>query len=344
MTSAQRATGQACAARGARGALPLPRAVTRGESTEQAMSTGQKAKVDWLNATFDTPAMSLDGLLAMLASIFGGRPCAAKLDGGRFGFTECHKVSVYLAGFMVEVGAICRGGEAQRGRWMLQLSGKGCGMVADWQSLQQLLEDFKAKVTRIDLAVDFLDGQHTVDDAVDMFERGDFTCGGRKPGTAVAGDWLEQVHGRTLYVGKAQNGKMLRVYEKGKQLGDLQSDWVRFEVQFGNRDRVIPLDAMTDCDKFFAGAYPALSQLLEAAAESIPTTQTEALTTLGHLMYHLKRCYGKPLHQARASGATDTDLIEAMAVIGLPKRVKPSGVVAGVDWADLQAQIRSYAQ
>lgn len=323
---------------------PGPRAVTRGESPQDEKQA-PKAKVDWLNATFDQPPMSIEGLISFLGCVFGGRPTTAKLDGGLFGFTERWKLCVYLAGVMVEVGAIAKGGEAQRGRWMLQLTGKGCGMVTDWDSLRELLEGFAAKITRVDLAVDFLEGEHTVDDAVDLVQADGFTSSGRRPSTSVAGDWLDQVHGRTLYVGKAQNGKMLRVYEKGKQLGDLASDWVRFEVQLGNRDRVIPFDTLTDCDRFFAGAYPALAQLLEAAAESIPTTQTETLTNLGHLLYHLKRCYGKAMHQAQeTASASHTDLVEAMTVIGLPKRLKPSGVVAGVEWSDVQAQIRSYTQ
>ena len=329
-------------ARGTSGARPAPRAVTRGESPQTHVEA-PKAKVDWLNATFDTPAMSLQGMVGFLGRCMGDRPMAAKLDGGLFGFTERHKLSMYLGGVMVEVGAIAMGGEAQRGRWMLQLTGKGCSMVNDWPSLRELLEGLNAKITRVDLAVDFLDGSHTVDEAVDLVEAGAFISNGRRPSTSVAGDWLDQVHGRTLYVGKAANGKMLRVYEKGKQLGDLASDWVRFEVQLGNRDRVIPFDTLTDCDRFFAGAYPALASLLEAAAEAIPTTQTETVTNLGHLLYHLKRCYGKAIHQAQEiASATHTELMEEFRVIGLPRRLKPSGVVAGLDWPELQAQIRSY--
>ncbi len=327
---------------GGRPGRPAPRAVTRGESP-LTQAEAPRAKVDWLNATFDEPRMSLEAMVAFLGHMLGDRPTTAKLDGGLFGFSERFKLSVYLGGVMVEVGAIAKGGEAQRGRWMLQLTGKGCGMVTDWPSLRELLEGLGAKITRVDLAVDFLDGAHTVDEAVDMVDAGAFTSNGRRPSTNVAGDWLDQVHGRTLYVGKAANGKMLRVYEKGKQLGDLSSDWVRFEVQLGNRDRVIPFETLTDCDRFFAGAYPALASLLEAAAESIPTTQTETLTNLGHLLYHLKRCYGKAIHQAQEiASASHTELMEEFRVIGLPRRLKPSGVVAGLDWPELQAQIRSY--
>lgn len=289
--------------------------------------------------------MTLAGFISFLGCLFGDRPTAAKLDGGLFGFAERHKLSVYLNGSMIEVGCIARGGEAQRGRWMLQLTGKGCGLVEDWASMRELLEGLDAKITRVDLAIDFLEGEHTVDEAVGLVEVNGFTSNGRRPSTSVAGDWLDQVHGRTLYVGKAQNGKMLRVYEKGKQLGDLDSEWCRFEVQLGNRDRVIPFATLTDPDKYFAGAYPALEALLDVAAEAIPTTQTETLTNLGHLLFHLRRCYGKTLNQAKEIAlAQDTDLIEEMRVIGAPKRIKPSGVVAGLDWAQLQAQIRSYVQ
>ncbi len=324
-------------------ARSAPRAVTRGESSSPEKVDG-RAKVDWLNCTFDTPPMSLAGLISFLGTCMGGRPIASMLDGGLFGFTERHRLKVYVGGVLDEVGSIAMGGDAQRGRWMLQLTGRGCGLVKDWASLRELLEGLNAKITRLDLAVDFLDGEYTVDDAVQMVHDKGFNCGGNDPKTALAGDWLEGKHGRTLYVGKAANGKMLRVYEKGKQLGDLRSPWVRFEVQLGNRDRVIPYEAMTDCDGYFAGAYPALAAMIEAAAERIPTEQTETVTNLGHLLYHLKRCYGKAIHQAQEiASATDTDLIEEFRIIGIPRRVKPSGVVAGLTWSELQDQIRSYS-
>src|SRR5690606_6258301 len=149
------------------------------------------------------------------------------------------------------------------------------------------LESLQAKVTRLDLCVDFLHGEYTVDDAVSLYKSGRFNCSGREPLTDCAGDWLNG-KSRTLYIGKAKNGKLLRVYEKGHQLGDLDSSWVRYEVQFGSRDRVIPLEALTERDKYFAGAYPALVDLLANAcgAEKILTTRTEGEITLAHLLTH----------------------------------------------------------
>lgn len=328
---------------GARSApLDSPRPVTRGESPPPDPST-QKAKIDWLNATFPAPSMSLGGMVAFIGDCCHGQGISAVLDGGLFGFAERHRLFIHLEGSRIEIGALALGGDSQQGKWLLQLTGKGCGVVEDWASLRELLEGLGATITRLDLALDFLEGEHTVDDAMDMLEDGLFTSNGRTPSSMQMGDWHRGKDGRTLYVGKAKNGKMLRVYEKGKQLQSVNSEWVRYEVQLGNRDRVIPFDAMTEPDRFFAGAYPALESLIEVAAEAIPTTQTETLTNLGHLLHHLRRCYGKALHQAQETCAVShTDLVEEMRVIGMPRRVDPAGLVAGLEWPQLQAQLRSY--
>lgn len=324
------------------GEAATPRPVTRGESTPRDHQD-QKAKIDWLNATFPTPSMTVAGLVQFLGAVCM-HGISAKLDGGLFGFAERHRLFMHIEGSQVEIGALALGGESQAGKWLLQLTGKGCGMVEDWASLRELLEGLGATITRLDLALDFLEGEHTVDDAMDMLDAGQFTSNGRTPSSMQMGDWHAGKEGRTLYVGKAKNGKMLRVYEKGKQLKSVSSEWVRFEVQLGNRDRVIPFDAMTEPDRYFAGAYPALEALIDTAAEAIPTTQTETLTNLGHLLYHLRRCYGKALHQATETCAvSNTDLVEEMRVIGMPRRVDPAGVVAGLEWPQLQAQVRSYA-
>jgi phage replication initiation protein len=319
-----------------------PRPVTRGESTPVDFSV-QRAKIDWLNATFPAPSMSLAGMVAFIGDCCMGQGVSAVLEGGLFGFAERHRLFIHLEGSRIEIGALALGGESQQGKWLLQLTGKGCGVVEDWASLRELLEGLGATITRLDLALDFLQGEHTVDDAMDMLEAGQFTSKGRTPSSMQMGDWHKGKDGRTLYVGKAKNGKMLRVYEKGKQLQSMNSEWVRFEVQLGNRDRVIPFDAITEPDRYFAGAYPALESLIQVAAEAIPTTQTETLTNLGHLLHHLRRCYGKALHQAQETCAVShTDLVEEMRVIGMPRRVDPAGVVAGLEWPQLQAQLRSY--
>lgn len=317
-------------------ATPSPRAVTRGESQGGA----QAVKVDWLNATFPSPSLSVEGIVGMLSK-FLGRPVSGLEGCGLFGFQTGVKLRAYLGGAMVDIGSLAYGGDSQRGRWIFQLTGKGCGLVVDWPSLAELLEGLDARITRCDLAADFMEGQYTVDDAVRLHKEGGFTGSGRPPTTEVAGDWLDGLRGRTLYVGKGTNGKMLRVYEKGIQLGDIGSPWVRYEVQLGARDRDIPIDVLLNPTKYFAGSYPALEAMVAEAAERIPTTRAEAKVGLAHLLYHVKRCYGKLFDVlVGATGVSNTELVEEIRIVGVPRRLSPSGVVAGVPWADVQAQSR----
>jgi phage replication initiation protein len=330
--SASSSTGRAGGAAEQRSAS-TPRAVTRGERV-----AGQRAKVDWLNATFPAPALSVEGLVGLLARMLG-RPVSATEGRGMLGFASSVQLHAHVGSRKALMGSIAYGGESQGGRWLLQFTGAGCGFVTDWEGVQALLDDLGAKVTRVDLAVDFLEGEYTVDDAVRMHEEGGFSSCGRPPSTSVAGDWLGKLNGRTLYVGKATNGKLLRVYEKGRQLGDSQSEWVRFEVQLGSRDRVIPLDVLTRTDAYFAGCYPALAAMLAEAAEKIPTQQTQGHVTLGHLLHHLKRCYGKVLDVVHTvCGAPVSELVEEVRVIGVPRRLLPSALESGLSWSQVQDQ------
>lgn len=318
------------------GAAPSPRAVTRGEEIP-----AQRATIDWLHATFPKPQQSVEGIIAFLACCFG-RPVSGAEAGGLFGFENSVKLFAGVGSRTAPIGALAWGGEAQNGRWFLQITGSGCGLLADMPSLSEWLEGIGAKLTRVDLAVDFLEGEHTVDDAVQMHHCGRFAFPGKTaPVSHVAGDWLERKSGRTLYIGNAKNGKMLRVYEKGRQLGDQNSEWVRFEVQLGNRDRVIPFEVLTEPDLFFAGAYPALADMLNEAGERIHTQRKQGEVSIAHLLHHLKRCYGKVVGVCLdAVTASHADLIEEVRVTGIPRRVNPSSLAAGLTWAQLLAQLR----
>lgn len=325
---------------GAEDAAPAtPRPVTRGEHRNQV----QLAKVDWLNATFYEPALSQEGFVALLGRMLG-RPVSAVQAGGLLGFRESYKLEAHHGSLRSHIGSLAWGGEGQGGRWLFQLTGHGCGFVTDWDELQCLLESLDAKITRLDLAVDFLEGEHTVDEAVELWHADGFTCkkAGTRPKSSFAGDWAGLEDGRSFYVGKAQNGKMLRVYEKGKQLGDATSEWVRFEVQFGSRDRTIPLDALTRRDAFFAGAYPVLADFLVVAAETIKTFRAAGVVSMGHVLHHMRRSYGKAIDTALSLFACEiAELVQEVRVIGLPRRLNPSSLAAGVSWEDVLSQLRS---
>lgn len=319
-----------------------PRAVTRGESPQQA-SKPQKANVDWLNVTFPAPSMSVEGMLSLLSRMLG-RPIAGVESRGMLGFEKRVDIIASVGSGQSTIGCFAHGGDSQNGRWLFQLTGSGCGLVRDWEGIADLFESLDGRITRLDLAVDFLQGEYSVDDAMQAVEMDGFTGHGRAPSIEICGDWHHGIRGRTMYVGRPGNGKRLRVYEKGRQLGDARSDWTRWEVQFGNRDREIPFRAITQRDSFFAGAYPALEELIGFAGETIRTFQTDGQITLAHLIKHARRSYGKLFDTLSGEAAADSaSLVEEFRVFGLPRRVNPSSVAAGVTWADVLAQFKRLA-
>lgn len=288
-----------------------------------------KALIDWCTCTF-----AFDGdvqwMLTHLQRVTGLQLCA---DGRRArpGYTDGIQIFAMVNFQKVPFAVFAWGGESQRGRAMLDLSGECCGCVSDWRVFACFLESLpEARLTRVDTAVDLLEGEFTVDQAVTWVEQGLFNCRGREPSTRTDGDWLRKHEGRTLYVGKPKNGKGLRCYEKGKQLGNLESAWVRFEVQFGNRDRVLPFEILTDPTKYFVGAYPALEQIISAPGDRIDTVSTQAAASIGVILSALKRTYGKWIDMFVSSGIDVTDLVEELGVHVLPSRIQSSAVVADV--------------
>jgi phage replication initiation protein len=319
-----------------------PRPVIRGESLPK-----QQARVDWLNVTFLPNEITQAQVIFQLSEIMR-RPVSGLDEGkGIRGYASSVALFAHVGSRKQAMGFLGYGGEAQRGTWMLSISGVGCALIDAWCKMRRWLESLKAKITRLDLCVDFLYGEYTVDDAVSFYESGRFNCSGRQPSTDCAGDWLNG-KSRTLYVGKAKNGKLLRAYEKGHQLGHVDSPWTRYEVQFGSRDRVIPLEALTERDKYFAGAYPALADLLdnECGAKKIPTTRTEGEVTLSHLLTHLRRTYGKAIDAMSATeGFEIASLVEEVRVFGIPRRVNISALASGPNWSgvcDLSKQERKH--
>lgn len=202
---------------------------------------------------------------------------------GRHNYT--YAANLYADG--IQAGLVCWGGK-NLGCYV-SLSGTGCDAI-DMTRLHEAIKGLPGiKITRIDLAHDDMTGKHSIRTARKMLERGRFRTNGRPPAYMYVESGNVQCKtpddekckkrkrygvmpdkGRSLYIGARTSGKLLRIYEKGKQLGMKNSPWVRWELELHSKDRVIPLDAMICPDKYLAGSYPALS-FLKAEQEKIPT-------------------------------------------------------------------------
>ena len=316
-----------------------PSAVTLGET----QSSSRGAKIDWFTVTWKpdpdehVPATVLDLLrgLGLMVHAEGGA--------GHFGFQEGARLYVLLDdGKHHQVGLLDWGGDRMRGRARLDLSGSACSRIHDWQAMQDwLYAQFDPSITRVDLALDCLEGEFTVDDGVAWLKAGEFTAGtGAPPRHSTPGDWLTMdedgnpapYYGRTLEIGRRENGKMLRAYEKGLQLAPGSGDkWTRFEVEIRNKDRDIPLDIVTRCDEFFVGAYVCLQRLLPAAGERIATHQKEGELSAQQLITYQREAYGKLITVMRGYMTAD-ELLDHISRPGVPRRLEKAtlaGYIAG---------------
>jgi len=306
---------------------PCPPALTGGESPPLIKRNTQRSKVDWLTFTFKTDP-ELDHALEhldLLRSVLG--PNVTAVDcAGMLGYEHGIRYFARVEDEEIAIARLDWGGNHHKQRGRFDLSGTGCSKVGNWHKVAEFIgHQFAYTLTRIDLACDLLDGAYTVEHCVDWYRAGEFNAGGRNPRHSLVGDWLDPHHGRTFEVGRRTNGKMLRAYEKGRQLGDADSAWTRFEVEFRNIDRDLTLDMLLSPDQYFAGAYACLARLLDVAGEKVPTHQREGEISLEHLIQHARTAYGKCIHVMRLHMSAQ-DVIDSLTINGVPARLEKAAV------------------
>ena len=176
-------------------------------------------------------------------------------SGGRF-YDHCYQ----MGDQDVQYGRVHIGG--QNNTLLVELTATGCMAAATgWEKrlYDFLIQCYGARITRIDLAKDFFNGEYSPEQAKQDRLDGLFTRHRAKMpvGESVGTDWESDTKkGKTYYVGSRESSRYVRVYEKGKQLGDENSIWTRFEVEMKARDIVIPFDSLLYPGEYFGGAYP----------------------------------------------------------------------------------------
>lgn len=196
-------------------------------------------------------------------------------------------------------------------------------MIPDWTALTKFLRDtLQGRITRWDGAVDDYEGGHTVDYAVQQYLEGKFTAGGNEPSCNQNGNWIKpDGKGRTFYVGKRENGKMLRVYEKGMQLGSAWHPWVRWEIEMHNVDRVIPWEVLLEPGKYVAGTYPNALGWIQEEMQRISTLQKTATLSYEHLAHYASVAYGKLINVMLQVEGSPEKVLKKLSRDGLPSRL-----------------------
>ena len=273
------------------------------------------AITDFLNCTFPFVPTELTSLFQDLFICLGKRfSPAINRDKGLHGWKNSYQLGSTKTFF-------AHGG--QNGTGFLSIPGEACHMVDSWPNLVNLIRDkYHGKITRWDGAVDDFEGKHTVDNAVSLYLDGKFNSGGSEPKCNQSGNWIKPSgDGRTFYVGQRENGKMLRVYEKGMQLGCKWHPWVRWEVEMHSIDRVIPWEVLLEPGKYAAGAYPNAMNWVQDEMQRIKTISKTAKIGYDALTHYLGVAYGKHLNVMLQVEGSESKVLEKLKRIGVPSRL-----------------------
>lgn len=214
------------------------------------------------------------------------------------------------------------GGEHQRGKALLSLPGEACAMVANWGRVYDFVRSLNARITRWDGAVDDFAGRYSVDLALQWYQADAFGTYGNKPSMCQHGNWASpDGTGRTIYIGRRKNGKLLRVYEKGKQLGRPDSLWVRWELELRNKDRFIPPEVLLAPGQYVAGAYACLGWISERTSR-VRTIQKTDEISYDYMVENARVSYGPLIHVMRQREGSDSAVLDKLDREGVPRRLR----------------------
>jgi phage replication initiation protein len=284
----------------------------------------EKVFIDWCRFTFDVKSDedAIEKATDFVCDVFGDFDLAPASVPGQMAYSGGVGYVFGVADHAVRVASLFYGGDNTRGTACIDINGRGCSIVGNWEVVRLWVEKLGGKLTRVDTALDFPDGEFTMKQAVRAYRRGEFNLQ-RKPACNLMGDWIDhQGKGRSLMIGQRQNGKQARIYEKGKQLGSVDSPWVRLEIEWLSKDRVLPFDVLTRPESYFAGGYPICARLLALGGERIKTLRLEWLYGLDVGRKNVRTQYGPMLFQLRGSYTSDAEMVADLQRPGCPKRLE----------------------
>jgi phage replication initiation protein len=248
--------------------------------------------IDWVNFTFchgqEDQQLAILLLSGLLENMLGYSITAKRSKG----------LNLYEESYILgdNWGFVCIGG--QNNTVMVTINGEGCvaarkGWEKRLYDVAEMLSSYQFRLTRVDVAHDLFKGEYTVDNAVKDYDDGLFGTGGRIPKIQQYGNWRipDDTSGRTVYLGSRKSGKYCRVYEKGKQLGQDNSPWVRIECEWRSKNRDIPYDILIKPGCYLAGAYPAFLWINKVQSR-IKTKVKKEKITYDKYVKTLKHQYG----------------------------------------------------
>lgn len=308
--------------------------IRNGKLVEQLFRTpteGNKAFIDQLTFVFDKESLCdlanrdpkefehsedyINVLNPYLYKIFG---FACSHNRGKS--ANFYSESYNLGDHETTYGYVCIGGGINKSNAdsiCVELTAFGLSAADDgWEhrlhAFSTLPDIFGFHYTRVDIAHDFLGGEYTVDQALATYYAGGFTNAYTRPKIRKEGDdWDNDTNkGRTLYIGSRDSSRLLRFYEKGKQLKMADSPWVRCELELRSRDIVIPKDIVINSGDYLSAAYPAFANLFKSdTPKNIIIKERIIQRSIEHAIKYLRIQGSKAVTMLKELGKTDEEII-----------------------------------
>lgn len=235
---------------------------------------------------------------------------------GHQGFERSNVLS--LGDFVI--GHMSFGGDPMRGWVWVEITGKGCQWVSDWERCEDeisQLSEFQYK--RVDIALDTFHREVTHETVIQAYTDGQFTTGGKPPSLRQILPGHPQ-DGRSAYIGKRNQPKFLRAYEKGYETvkdfpkpltletihGIPIADWYRLELELKGKNQPLPEDLIENRDQYFAGAYPYLQSVLAVEPQVLKLSRDKTpQRALAAMLEIMRAQYGNTLFTALAAYGGD---------------------------------------
>lgn len=271
----------------------------------------QKTTVDYL--TFRTQAHP-ETCLERMRPLFGEMGPSLRLDRLRHG-KDGWREGADLKLSQMRVGRLDHGGDSMRGWSRVQMEGKGCSWVQDWDAIDSLESLPEAEIRRFDAALTTWRGEVSHDMVVGAHALGRFTTGGRPPNLEQR-THSQTSKGRTCSIGDRASDKFGRFYEKGYELlsnlpesvrdavheiqGFPVAGIYRSEIEFKSKTRPIPWEVIEGRDQYFCGAYPFCADILPGVEADILQRRPEraAQADMSAALANCRQAYGKTLYTA----------------------------------------------
>ena len=225
--------------------------------------------------------------------------------------------------------------QAQANTIHANIFGSACTFAAHgWnQRVANIIDVHEAKLTRADLALDFFDGGIDMEQIKVDHENGLMNApNGQKLKPNMVGNWTKDGDSRSFYIGSKEAGKQTNIYEKGDQLfgPSAGSHWVRIELRYGDKLRVLPSDVLRRPADFFAGASEWHNYQLQrsgqlVASEPVKTTAKLAVQTIEAEVHRAIKWANQTAGPSLAmlvKYATESQLFEILENKKLPARMQ----------------------